>query len=362
MIMRKRTGNMQQMLCRVTAVIMALFLLAGCAQTDTGTEQATTREITDMAGRTVEVSSDIVSVFPTDPVAAIYLYTLAPDRLLGWNYELNDTEKSMISKEYHALPVFGMGDAINYEAVIAAAPSIALVVSAINDGTKDSADELSESLGIPVVIADRELLATAESYRFLGDLLGVREQGEALAAYAEKTFDDVAAMDIAEEDKVRVYYGNGETSLNTAPAGTFSGQIIELVNAVNVAELEAADGSRVDISKEQLLAWDPDVIILNGEPKAGISGKAAADALCADPDCLSLTAVQNEAVYGIPGTPFSWVERPQGPNRVIGVRWLAGLLYPEHLAYDVDEEVKTFFDLFYHVELTDEALRHVYDE
>lgn len=319
------------------------------------------REITDMAGRTMTVPLEIESVFSAGPAAAIYLYTLVPDKLLGWNYALNDIEKSIILEQYHDLPNFGQGDAVNYEAVIAAGPTIALNVTSINDGSIDASDALAEQLGVPVVMVSSDLLDAPAVYRFMGELFGVEEQAEALAAYAEETFNAISSLDIPNEEKVRIYYGNGEDSLETAPAGSSHGQIIDLVNAVNVADLELGDGSRVQISAEQLLAWDPDVIIVNGEPKADMTGSAAAEAILADPLFATLKAVQNGAVYGTPNAPFSWVDRPPGPNRIVGMRWLSGLIYPEYLDYDVDEAVREFFQLFYHVELTDEQLTQLYN-
>ena len=319
------------------------------------------REITDMAGRTMTVPLEIESVFSTGPAAAIYLYTLVPHKLLGWNYALNDIEKSIILEQYHDLPNFGQGDAVNYEAVIAAGPTIALNVTSINDGSIDASDALAEQLGVPVVMVSSDLLDAPAVYRFMGKLFGVEEQAEALAAYAEETFNAISSLDIPHEEKVRIYYGNGEDSLETAPAGSSHGQLIDLVNAVNVADLELGDGSRVQISAEQLLAWDPDVIIVNGEPKADMTGSAAAEAILADPLFATLKAVQNGAVYGTPNAPFSWVDRPPGPNRIVGMRWLSGLIYPEYLDYDVDEAVREFFQLFYHVELTDEQLTQLYN-
>ena len=365
----------RQLLALLICLVMSVSLLTGYSETKAATEEqaqsgeqdatqetAETREITDMAGRkvTVPTAENIKSVFSTGPVAAIFLYMVAPDKLLGWNYELNDVEKSIILDKYQDLPNFGMGDAVNYEAVIAANPTIAINSGKINDAMVSDCDALSESLGIPVVAVDNELNNSAEAFRFMGELLGVEDHAEELAQYAEQVFTDINALsDIPEEKKVSVYFGNGEDSLETAPRGSQHAQILDAINAVNVADLELGDGSRVQISAEQLLAWDPDVIVVNGEPKADKSGNSAAEDILSNPDYASLKAVQDQKVYGTPNAPFSWVDRPAGPNRLIGMRWFSALIYPEYIKCDINEEIHKFFDLFYHVDLSDEQLENV---
>lgn len=365
----------RQLLALFICLVMSISLLTGYSETKAATEEPTqsaeqdatqetaeTREITDMAGRkvTVPTAENIKSVFSTGPVAAIFLYMVAPDKLLGWNYELNDVEKSIILDKYQDLSNFGMGDAVNYEAVIAANPTIAINSGKINDAMVSDCDALSESLGIPVVAVDNELNNSAEAFRFMGELLGVEDHAEELAQYAEQVFTDINALsDIPEEKKVSVYFGNGEDSLETAPRGSQHAQILDVINAVNVADLELGDGSRVQISAEQLLAWDPDVIVVNGEPKADKSGSSAAEDILSNPDYASLKAVQDQKVYGTPNAPFSWVDRPAGPNRLIGMRWFSALIYPEYIKCDINEEIHKFFDLFYHVDLSDEQLENV---
>lgn len=365
----------RQLLALLICLVMSVSLLTGYSETKAATEEPTqsaeqdatqetaeTREITDMAGRKVTVPAveNIESVFSAGPVAAIFLYMVAPDKLLGWNYELNDVEKSIILDKYQDLPNFGMGDAVNYEAVIAANPTIAINSGKINDAMVSDCDALSESLGIPVVAVDNELNNSAEAFRFMGELLGVEDHAEELAQYAEQVFTDINALsDIPEEKKVSVYFGNGEDSLETAPRGSQHAQILDAINAVNVADLELGDGSRVQISAEQLLAWDPDVIVVNGEPKADKSGSSAAEDILSNPDYASLKAVQDQKVYGTPNAPFSWVDRPAGPNRLIGMRWFSALIYPEYIKCDINEEIHKFFDLFYHVDLSDEQLENV---
>ena len=341
----------RQLLALFICLVMSVSLLTGYSETKAATEEPTqsaeqdatqktaeTREITDMAGRkvTVPTAENIESVFSAGPVAAIFLYMVAPDKLLGWNYELND------------------------EAVIAANPTIAINSGKINDAMVSDCDALSESLGIPVVAVDNELNNSAEAFRFMGELLGVEDHAEELAQYAEQVFTDINALsDIPEEKKVSVYFGNGEDSLETAPRGSQHAQIFDVINAVNVADLELGDGSRVQISAEQLLAWDPDVIVVNGEPKADKSGSSAAEDILSNPDYASLKAVQDQKVYGTPNAPFSWVDRPAGPNRLIGMRWFSALIYPEYIKCDINEEIHKFFDLFYHVDLSDEQLENV---
>lgn len=365
----------RHLLALLLCFVMTVSLFAGYSETKAASEETTqseeqtetqetgeTREITDMAGRkvTVPAAEDIESVFSTGPVAAIFMYMVAPDKLLGWNYELNDVEKSIILEKYHDLPNFGMGDAINYEAIIAANPTIALNCGKINDAMVSDCDALSKSLGIPVIAVDNELNNSAEAFRFMGELLGVEDHAEELAEYSEKIFTDIASLaDIPEDEKVSVYFGNGEDSLETAPRGSQHAQILDAVNVTNVADLELGDGSRVQISAEQLLAWNPDVIVVNGEPKADKSGNSAAEDILSNPDYASLKAVQDNKVYGTPNAPFSWVDRPAGPNRLIGMRWLSAVVYPEYIKCDVNEEIREFFNLFYHVYLSDEQLENV---
>ena len=365
----------RHLLALLLCFVMTVSLFAGYSETKAASEETTqseeqtetqetgeTREITDMAGRkvTVPAAEDIESVFSTGPVAAIFMYMVAPDKLLGWNYELNDVEKSIILEKYHDLPNFGMGDAINYEAVIAANPTIALNCGKINDAMVSDCDALSKSLGIPVIAVDNELNNSAEAFRFMGELLGVEDHAEELAEYSEKIFTDIASLaDIPEDEKVSVYFGNGEDSLETAPRGSQHAQILDAVNVTNVADLELGDGSRVQISAEQLLAWNPDVIVVNGEPKADKSGNSAAEDILSNPGYASLKAVQDNKVYGTPNAPFSWVDRPAGPNRLIGMRWLSAVVYPEYIKCDVNEEIREFFNLFYHVDLSDEQLENV---
>ncbi|NLW07967.1 MAG: ABC transporter substrate-binding protein, partial [Clostridia bacterium] len=43
-------------------------------------------------------------------------------------------------------------------------------------------------------------------------------------------------------------------------------------------------------------------------------------------------------------------------NRILGIKWLGNLLYPEIYGYDMTKETREFYKLFYHYDLSDEEL------
>ena len=90
-------------------VMMVLMLsLASCGQSPQAkTDKPELHTITDMAGREVVVPKEINKVFCPSPVGTIFVYTLDPDLLVGWNYELRSGEKEYILAQYHSLPNLG---------------------------------------------------------------------------------------------------------------------------------------------------------------------------------------------------------------------------------------------------------------
>ena len=59
-------------------------LLTGFAAALLASTRARAETVTDGAGRLVPVPAHVARIFPAGPPAAIMLYTLAPDLLLGW--------------------------------------------------------------------------------------------------------------------------------------------------------------------------------------------------------------------------------------------------------------------------------------
>lgn len=80
------------------ALAPVLVIVAGAAAA------ADTRPVTDSAGRRVEVPRRVERVYATGGPASIFLYTLAPERMLGWNRALTPDERAFVPVRYADLP------------------------------------------------------------------------------------------------------------------------------------------------------------------------------------------------------------------------------------------------------------------
>jgi len=309
--------------------------------------------IADMSGHEVTIPPNIERIYAADAGSMIFVYTIAPQTLVGLPYAFNDVEKDFILPEYQDLPVLGMNSQVNYEAVIAQNPQLAIMSGTADEATIEKAISLEEQLGIPVVVIDLDLFASPAAYTLMGQIIGDEKRGNDLSQYAQKTLDSI--VDIPESEQVTVYYANGIDSLNTSARNTAASQLFDIIGAINVCDLESETGDRLQVTKEHLLSWDADYIFVNGEPKENVSGQSAAQDICNNPDYANLAAVKSGNVISIPKAPFAWVDRPRSENRLIGILWLGSIMYPEY--YDFDEtDIKEFYKLFYHMDLTDEQV------
>lgn len=89
-----------------------------------------TRTITDQAGRSVVVPSEIMKVYSVSPVGTVFMHTLAPDKIAGLSWELTEGEKKYTTESFQKLPVlggtFGKDKTMNREVVLKANPDIIL--------------------------------------------------------------------------------------------------------------------------------------------------------------------------------------------------------------------------------------------
>ncbi len=310
---------------------------------------------TDSTGRQVELPRHLTRVASAGPIANIMLYAIKPEVIVGWSSAPSNTAKKYIAEEYWELPEYGRfygstGD-FNREALMASAPEVIVDVGEWDEEYKAALDALQEQIGIPVILIEENLEQTPDAYRTLGKLLEEEERGELLAAYCEEVVTEARtkAASIPEEDRVRIYYGQDD-GLSAMLSGTIHAQIYELVGGVVVADAENVQVQQGGgtVSMEQLMVWDPDVIMF--------AQGSIYDTVGEDPTWSALTAVRSGSYYEIPVEPYNWLGRPPGPNRMIGIRWLGNLLYPELYDCDIAREVKDYFSLFYRYELSDEEV------
>lgn len=103
------------------------------------------------------------------------------------------------------------------------------------------------------------------------------------------------------------------------------------MNFVNVTK-ESEEGS-MPVNLEQILEWDPDVILVTG---VGMSSMTAAEILGNQVDGIdlsSLRAVQNGDVYSTQLGMWNWFT--PGPDAPVVANWIGKTLYPDKFA-DVD--------------------------
>jgi iron complex transport system substrate-binding protein len=323
----------------VRAVLALLLILAPVA--------AEARTVVDSAGRKVEIPDRVEKVFAAGPPASILIYMLAPERMTGWPDPPRPEERPFIAEKYRDLPALGRltgrGGTANIEVVLKVAPDLIVDFGSVRDTYASLADNVQAQTKIPYVLIDGRLEATPKALRLLGEILGVSERAERQAAYVEATFAeiDAALSAVPADQRPRVYLARGPDGLETGVAGSINTEIIERAGGRNVIE---AGGQRglVRASIEQVIVADPEIVITWDR---NFFGRVYDDPLWA-----GVKAVREKRVYLAPTAPFGWIDRPPSLNRIIGLKWLAGLFYPDKLGQDLRATTHSFYRLFYHVE------------
>jgi iron complex transport system substrate-binding protein len=346
--------------CGSSAASAGTQATAGSATPTAGAAQSKVT-ITDQAGRKVTIPESIRTVYCTSPMGTNLVYTLAPDMLVGWNISPTPLEKEYIPAKYRNVVGlggwFGKNTTGNVEEIIKRSPDVVLSIGDIDSSSISEADRIQGLLNIPVIVVDGSLAKTAEAYRYLGKLLGAEARGEELAKYADKILQEAAVnkAKIPDSQRVSVYYAEGAKGLNTDPEGSDHTEVLSLIGAKNIAQVpvDQSGYGMSPVSLEQVLAWNPAMILVASDPD---NQSQAYDLITKGSDWANITAVKTKQVYEIPHGPFDWFDRPPCVGRLLGMEWLGNLLYPDVYKMDIKAEVKNFYKVFYHYDLTDEQL------
>lgn len=318
---------------------------------------------TDMAGRTITVPENPV-VWNSSPTSEGWLCAIAPDQIVGWAAEFTEEQLSYFPASVADLEVlggnFGSNEA-NVEGILAASPDAIINTYDVSEGALEatiaSADQMAEQYGIPVIVISRDIADTAKVAGLIGQWLGQPERGAEVEAYLQTVLDEIQATvnAVPEENVVNYYYAEGTDGLSTEAEDSFHADVYSFcgltpacgndVSQTNMGGMEA-------VSLEQVLQWDPEYIFV-------WNGQAYQDIISSD-SWADITAVKNGNVYLNPSLPQNWVDRSPNSLRILGCLFTAAKCYPDYCTYDLDEEVKGFFQFMYDVELTDEQLAALY--
>ncbi len=307
------------------------------------------RELRDAANRQVQVPESVTRIFPAGPPASLILYSLDPQSLIGWTRQPPAPALSFLGPDA-AKPtlgwVGGRGGEANFEAVLRMKPDLVVDIGTTNGTYISLAERIEQATHIPVLLLDGRIPALPATYRLLGQVLNKPAPANARAEWIETHLHKVEERlaSIASEDRPKVYLARGTSGLESARMGSINVEAVELAGGRNVVGEAMGGGSLVTVSMEQLLTFDPDVIVVLDPDFYARMQK--------DPLWMKLRAVKTGRAVLAPQLPFPWVDYPPSVNRVMGVLWLAQLFHPEQMQLDVPAAAREFYQLFYHHELT----------
>lgn len=314
------------------------------------------RTFTDSAGRRIALPASVKRIFPAGGPASVAAYVMRPDALLGWPREVREDEKPYVLPAVRDLPATGMltgrGDTANVELLLRTKPDLVLDFGSTRQTFVSLADTTQSRTGIPYAVIDGRFEATPASLRLMGEMLGVPSRGEELARYTEALFArvDRALVAIPEEKRPLVYLARGPDGLETGLKGSINTEIIERAGGRNVADGGPQRRSIATISPEQLLLWNPDIVVTwdrNFHARL-LLGK--------DPVWQSVKAVREGRVHLAPTAPFGWIDRPPSLNRLIGLAWLANIFHGDKVPFDIVRDTRAFYKLFYQVDVSEAEL------
>ena len=306
----------------------------------------------DMADRIVTVPRPIERVVPAGLLDGVrtLIQLGAADKIVGIsNYAKNYALKPSdywspirdAAPELKDLPDVGGYTNPNIEIIASLKPDVVFEYAPI----PDVADAIQEKTGIPVVCISSSQF-DFDMHRIVGTVMGKEERAEELISYANEKTDEVTEVtsEIPEDEMLKVYCvsGCGGRSAITQTWGRYDP--INIAGGINVAEECVVGSGSSIVSKEQIIAWNPDIILIHGvSPPHAIS---IADVL-ADPDLQTVNAVKNRDVNYTKGYMIGW-DPATGLTECF---YMAKLFHPYEFE-DLDEEGEgnEILEKFYGVE------------
>ena len=242
--------------------------------------------------------------------------------------------------------LYGGKGELNRETLLAVEPDVVIDVGEPKDSMAEDLDALQEQTGIPFVHIDAYLASMDDTYAMLGDLLAMPNEAQGLADYCRYAYDKVKAIADSVE-KVNLLYVTGEEGLNVIARGSYHAEVIDMLcNNLAVVDEPSSKGTGNEVDMEQILNWNPDAVIF----APGSIYSTVAD----NENWQTIPAIRDGRYYEVPMGPYNWMGFPPSVQRILGMQWMAKVLYPDAADYDMYETTQTYFQLFYHCDLTAE--------
>lgn len=325
-------------LISLALILAALLSLAVFAMAAESTVYPVT--LTDQAGRTVTIEKE-----PERLVSGYYISTSLiialdlDDKLVGIEAKAGQRAIYKLSApELIQLPSVGTAKEFDLEGCAALTPDLVILPLKL----KNAASTL-EQLGIDVLLVNPENQALlVEMMNLIAEATNTKENAQALLGFADTQTARLESL-LADAAAPSVYLAGNSSFLSTAGSAMYQSDMIRLAGGKNVAA-DITDTYWVEIDYEQLLAWNPEYIVL-----ASDASYTAEDVL-SDPNLTACAAVKAGNVIQLPGKAEAW-DSPV-PSGVLGSLWLANALHPDLLsdsdcAAVIDEYYETFYDFTY---------------
>lgn len=273
--------------------------------------------VTDHAGRNVTIDCEPETLISGYYISTSLLIALdQEEKLVGVENKANTRPiYGLAAPTILELP--GVGTAKQFDLELCASLNPDLVILPLK--LKDAATTLEE-LGMTVLLVnpeDQQLLE--ECITMLGSATGSNDRAEELLSWCSAT-EYMLDAQLEGAEHPRVYFSGNSSFLNTAGGAMYQHSLIEAAGGENVAA-EISDAYWSEVSYEQLLAWNPDVIVLAADADYTIGD------VLSDPNLQGMAAIENGSVYQIPGS-IENLDSPV-PGGLLGSCYLAAVLHPE---------------------------------
>jgi iron complex transport system substrate-binding protein len=210
---------------------------------------------------------------------------------------------------------------------------------------------MQAKLNIPFVVISPDLKKIPQAYEFFGRLTGNEKRAARLSAASGRIIDRAVAISRRSKAYSSFYYGMSDNGLSTVPGDSVYMDVFNLFGMKQVySGSKGGPTNRVRINMEELVAMNPEYIIIGGDSEK--RGGGSIEWIFSDTSWNILPAVKKRNVFAAPELPYNWLDKPPSVNRLPGILWITWLFYPDEMKdADFVKEVKEYYREFYHVNI-----------